>query len=711
MSARASVNTTLPSLQEQDTASFVPWSHDDPHELINCVQSSLPTRKPPLNTEYDFAADLQGLVSNILAEAQSQDSYPERSLPTCNPFWSPKTLKEELLRYFQSETKAQHSPTFPSNYVSHEAFGKAQGQSVHKDVEEFSQQPNGIGINQQWHFNLANGDSDHYTLHPQKLQMPKVGNTYMSQMQQSNCDNTSADKDRGDNQPADNFPHFNDVFTSQGQINSPGFDPYYEDNCSQSSAKHISNVPQDINQLVSSFQSFMAREPDSLCHRDFPNMHKQTFGMLHEDSAAEQWKITSPTGSTQSAPAMQTQKEPVGEYGIVQRNGGARKQSYKRDVFQNHLLEEPYSASVNLPNQYQNKTRTHRENSNVSANQYPKHHMSQGQVQNKIKPQMQKEKKTSGFLGEAFSKIPLTSTHMRDGDKKQIYSQSPCFDLQGGMQPQRFNGENSMVSAGNSTHQCMPLMYPASHPRGRPGTPIYISSRSTLPYGGAAPGTDVREMMTHRGDSLYHGRALAVLSPMVMNQGGPVIQLYVYLDECYEQWKCLEKERKRAEAILNKTFDGKRTAAVANASLPKTPPNPTRVDHLVVKQMREQSKVVGLLCRMESLTDSPLHINISTAPNTHHKAICNLQTRRKEEIAHMSKHPQQRSHITERQDVMLFVALKDLAAATRKLRTALWCALQMTLPKPVKKQQDHIHQAAARREQSASPLEGYSFRF
>uniref|UniRef100_A0A8D3A1D5 Uncharacterized protein n=1 Tax=Scophthalmus maximus TaxID=52904 RepID=A0A8D3A1D5_SCOMX len=180
----------------------------------------------------------------------------------------------------------------------------------------------------------------------------------------------------------------------------------------------------------------------------------------------------------------------------------------------------------------------------------------------------------------------------------------------------------------------------------------------------------------------------------VFTSQGPVIQLYVYLDECYEQWKCLEKERKRAEAILNKTFDGKRTAAVANASLPKTPPNPTRVDHLVVKQMREQSKVVGLLCRMESLTDSPLHINISTAPNTHHKAICNLQTRRKEEIAHMSKHPQQRSHITEH--VMLFVALKDLAAATRKLRTALWCALQMTLPKPVKKQQDHIHQAAAR---------------
>lgn len=86
-------------------------------------------------------------------------------------------------------------------------------------------------------------------------------------------------------------------------------------------------------------------------------------------------------------------------------------------------------------------------------------------------------------------------------------------------------------------------------------------------------------------------------------------------------------------------------------------------------------QVVGLLCRMESLTDSPLHINISTAPNTHHKAICNLQTRRKEEIAHMSKHPQQRSHITERQGKLAshrstYILLCDHAGSINLLRVS-----------------------------------------
>ena len=31
--------------------------------------------------------------------------------------------------------------------------------------------------------------------------------------------------------------------------------------------------------------------------------------------------------------------------------------------------------------------------------------------------------------------------------------------------------------------------------------------------------------------------------------------------------------------------------------------------------------------------------------------------------------------------LLLAVALRDLASTTRKSRTALWCALQMTLPK------------------------------
>ncbi|XP_070779090.1 meiosis-specific coiled-coil domain-containing protein MEIOC [Enoplosus armatus] len=743
------------SLQEQDTASYVPWSHnahDDPYGLINCAQSSIKSRKPTDNPDCDGENDLQGLVSNILDEADSQDSYySEWSLPTCNPVWSPKTLREELLQYFQSEAKTQHNPIFPPNYVSCEALSKAQGQS---DVEEFYQQSNGLATNQQWLFNVPNGDSDSYTLRPQKLPpglpMPNIGNTYLSQIQQSKYDNTSADGDRGNSEPMNNFPDLNDVFRPQSEMTSPCFHPYYEDHYMQSSSKPISNeqyVPQDINQLVSSFQSFMVGEHDSLCRGDFPNMHRQTVGMHHEDSVVEQWKITSPAMSTQSAPAMRIQKQLVGEFGTVpmERNGGARKQTFKRGASQDlpgfgpqntEYVQQPkpFSASLNLPNQYQSKVTMYRGNTSppINMNQYSKHHIQQGQIQSKIKPKMQREKMRmhmSGFLGEGFSTRPLTNINMRGGDKKQALLQNPYFDHLGTMQSQRFVGETTMVTAGN-TQQLMPLMYPVNDPRRHSSVPINssnFSSRSTLPYGSGVPGMDVGDMMlgnecaafnsyvsdmtTHTGESTYHGMASATTTSMVMNQGGPVIQLYFYLDECYEQWRCLEKERKRTEVILTKTFVGKRTAAVTINNLPKTPPNPTRVDHLIVNQMREQGRVASLLDRMECLHNISLHINIHTALNKHHMAICITQARRKEEIASMSKHQQQRAYFTEDGDMLLLViALKDLAATTRKLRTALWCAFQMTLPKPVNRQDHHVKREATHRERCSSPFEGYSFK-
>uniref|UniRef100_A0A3Q3RG46 Uncharacterized protein n=1 Tax=Mastacembelus armatus TaxID=205130 RepID=A0A3Q3RG46_9TELE len=207
----------------------------------------------------------------------------------------------------------------------------------------------------------------------------------------------------------------------------------------------------------------------------------------------------------------------------------------------------------------------------------------------------------------------------------------------------------------------------------------------------------------------YHGIAPTITTSVLINQAGPAIQLYFFLDECYEQWRCLEKERKKIEVILTKTFFGKRTAAVANTNLPKTPPNPTRVDHLIVKLIKEQAKVSSLLDRMECLCNVPLHMSIHTALNRHYLAICITQSRRKKEIANMSK-PQQQRVLTCYCfiDTLLLVALKDLAATTRKLRTALWCALQMILPKPVKRQDHYVE--VTHRETCSSPYEGYSFK-
>ncbi|XP_049925365.1 meiosis-specific coiled-coil domain-containing protein MEIOC [Epinephelus moara] len=756
--ALPSVAVPSVSIQEQDTAAYVPWSnnaHDDPYGLISYAKSSIESRKPTDNTDCDGETDLQGLVSNILDEADSRDSYySEGGLPTCNPIWSPKTLKEELPQYFQSEAKMQHNLTFPPNYETCEAFNNAHRQSKDKDVEEFYQQSRGLSANQQWLFNLPNGDQDSYTLGPQKLPpglpIPKTGNAYLSQIQQSKFDNMPPEKDRGNIQHMNSFPDFSNVFRSQNEMNSPCLNPY-ENQYTQSSAKPISNKqygPQDINQLVSSFQSFMAGELDSLCRGDFPNIHRQTVGMNHEDSMVEQWKITSPAMSTQSTPAMQTQKRLVGDFGTAQMeiNGGVRKQTCKHDAFQDppgfspqnteyFQPSKPFSASLNLPNQYHSSMAMHKEKTslpiNMSMNQYTEHHIQQGLAQSKLKPQMQREKKgvhMSGFV-EGFFSRPTTNTNMRRGDKKQALSQNPYFDHLGSVQSQRFFGENSMATVGN-TQQLIPFMYTVNDPRGYSSVPINssdFSSRSTLSYGSVVPSIGVgdmmsakesgassscvSDMMTCRRESTYHDMASASADSMVMNQGGIVIQLYFYLDECFEQWRTLKSERKRIEDILTKTFSGRRTTAVANTNIPKTPPNPTRVDHLIVNQRREQARVAGLLDRMERLCNTPLHMNIHTALSRHHMALCITQARRKEEIASMSRHQRQRAHFTEDRDTLLLViALKDLAATTRKLCTALWCALQMTLPKPVKKQDHHVTREATHTQRGSSPFEGYSFK-
>ena len=47
----------------------------------------------------------------------------------------------------------------------------------------------------------------------------------------------------------------------------------------------------------------------------------------------------------------------------------------------------------------------------------------------------------------------------------------------------------------------------------------------------------------------------------------------------------------QTEIILTKTSQGGKTTANTSTLLPKMPPNPTRIDHLIVNQMKEQAKV------------------------------------------------------------------------------------------------------------------------
>ncbi|CAM9939627.1 unnamed protein product [Lampetra planeri] len=167
------------------------------------------------------------------------------------------------------------------------------------------------------------------------------------------------------------------------------------------------------------------------------------------------------------------------------------------------------------------------------------------------------------------------------------------------------------------------------------------------------------------------------------NVVAPSLQLHLWLEACYEQWRALEKERKKAELELAQCYSNRSMASTVGYSGPRLPFNPSRVDRLIVDQLKEQGKVVALLSKMERLRSTPLHANISTALDRHLEAIHSLHTVRKVEMSNIAcRNRQTPPPCNEQRDIVAIASsLGELYQTTRRARTAFWSALQMTLPK------------------------------